>query len=706
MKTAAVVAGILLCGLASAQDDPWADAIIAYAPLSASGAFVTPGNALGVPMGGGATAPNNGSIVSLGVAGGSITLAFATPVADDPLNPLGLDCIVFSNSLWAGGNPQAKWQEPAFIEISEDVNDNGLADDPWYLIPGSRELSYAQTVLHEPDGLDNSGDPLLLAGTVTNPNLLDSLPGNDGEEYNWGYAEMTPTAQPYLDNYTRPDDPSTVGLTPRSGGGDAFDIAWAVDASDNPADLTQFHFIRLTTLVDRSMFALGAASAEIEAVADVAADVDTDGDGIRDEYETRVAGTDPLRPESTVLPLEIPSLEGGSPFGMTLGMAEDERGTRLRLIAGEKRTALPRAFNVSVDLLAAAASDASLPDSGYFRSGTAREIVADVQDFVAVGIQAAEITLTYTAGEIAGLAEEQLTPYRYTAGAYTREGISEGTVNAAANQVVFLSRYPGIFVLASVPGAGDVGSAGPQGAIALMATPAGGLAVDAAASVAIETSLIYDDTSALVADATPFTVALTAGTVAGPDAAPEIPGHQVAAGGGRCAFEIASPTRAGTVTVSIQSVTGSAFGQLLYTFAPGAPAHIAGFHTTDREKTTGIRVEVELGPLQDLFGNTIDRSESLTVTADAAVPATMDADSLAPGHQVRFEGGYAVLVVETAADAQQFTLDFHRATDGAFVARRIFEPIDFQELPAAGAAGLSALAVAIAWAAARRGRRR
>ena len=128
---------------------------------------------------------------------------------------------------------------------------------------------------------------------------------------------------------------------------------------------------------------------------------------------------------------------------------------------------------------------------------------------------------------------------------------------------------------------------------------------------------------------------------------------------------------------------------------PGTPAGIAGFRTTDREKAETIRVELEIGPLCDRFGNTIDRAELLSVTGVAAAPVTTDADSFTPGHQVRFEGGYALLVVETDASAEHFTLEFRQIADGALVARRIIDPIDFQELPATGAFGLAALATAI-----------
>ena len=210
-------------------EDPWADSVVDYSPVAVPSGYDDAEKALGAPVGAGPTYPSNSSIVSLGAQGGAIILAFNSPVTDDPSNPMGLDCIVYSNCFWVAGNPQYKFQEPGLIEISEDANSNGQPDDPWYLIPGSRGFAYDPFPWRsEPDGLDNiAPNPSdCLAGNIRNPN------GNN-VEYNWGYCEMTPTRELYLDNYVRPDDPTEVGFTPRSGGGDAFDIAWAVDSSGN-----------------------------------------------------------------------------------------------------------------------------------------------------------------------------------------------------------------------------------------------------------------------------------------------------------------------------------------------------------------------------------------------------------------------------------------------------------------------------------------
>ncbi|MFZ4573944.1 MAG: hypothetical protein ACOYN0_06070 [Phycisphaerales bacterium] len=115
MSRARVVAAFVLavssCAFAS---DPWADRVVSYsAGFGAQVDYRTPSVVLGsperitgenTPVGSfpGAVTPFNPAfgvdeILSVG-AGGRVIVAFDEPVVDDPMNPFGLDLIVFGNA--------------------------------------------------------------------------------------------------------------------------------------------------------------------------------------------------------------------------------------------------------------------------------------------------------------------------------------------------------------------------------------------------------------------------------------------------------------------------------------------------------------------------------------------------------------------------------------------------------------------------------
>jgi len=258
---------------------PFATKILNYTP--AEGQFVNdpqfndPTRALGSPIGGGTIIPDNTKLVTLGGFGGSITLGFDYPVYDDPTNPQGLDCIIFGNAHWLGGDPEARWAEAGIIEISRDTNQNGLPDDPWYLIPGSD--------ITDPINQRYEGYFILPDIPYADPPIIN-LETDQTESY-WGYTDMTPTlrlgdlnADNTIDDpdiepenfYTIPDDPFIIGITPGSGGGDAFDIAWAIDPDTlQPANLNAFDFIRITTGTYSYGRWFGEVSTEIGAIAAV-----------------------------------------------------------------------------------------------------------------------------------------------------------------------------------------------------------------------------------------------------------------------------------------------------------------------------------------------------------------------------------------------------------------------------------------------------
>jgi len=298
---------------AGPTESPFATRVLEYRP--APGQFVNDGNfndpirALGPPVGAGLFEPSNESVVSLGGFGGFIVLGFDHTVEDDPLNPMGLDAIIFGNAFFVGGNPNRRWSECATVEISLDENRNGVADDAWYLIPGShlpppeRYLAYVvwdddladgiyppSEASWIPEGRDGVWatsaytlrDALFAAVIVINPS-----PSPDREGIH-GYADHSPTvvlgdfdADGLVDDssiapeefYIRPDDPFEVGISAGSCGGDALDIAWAVDAATGePANLPGFDFIRITTANATVSIAFGEKSAEIDAVSDVPRD--------------------------------------------------------------------------------------------------------------------------------------------------------------------------------------------------------------------------------------------------------------------------------------------------------------------------------------------------------------------------------------------------------------------------------------------------
>lgn len=690
----------LFAGLASSAraEDPWADAVAQFVqgPNPPPG-FGDSQRAVGAPRGGMVSAPNNGACVSLGGQGGHLTLKFNTPVTDDPANPSGLDCIVFSNAFWVGGNPQLKFQEPALVEVSEDTNGNGVADDPWYLIPGSRSFPYAPFPWRsEPDGQANSAEtPDLMAGNTRNPNTFDADSGNDNTEYTWGYAEMTPAVQPYLDNYMRPDDPLQVGLTDRSGGGDAFDIAWAVDVSGQPANLSRFHFLRLTSFIARNFGVIGVASPEIDAAADVAPDVDTDADGILDDYETRVVDTDPSRLESTLLPLEIPPHAGGSPAGTLLGAATHPSGTCLRLYANEPRTDGAREFNAKVDILPVSAPSAPLPQTELVPSQCVYEIQSSVADFISVGVQPAEVVLHYQSADIVGLDEAALQPYLFRNGAYGQVGLTSIQANPAANQVSFRTQYPGTFLLAAPSGSGDTASAtGPQGAIALQASPAEGTVADPANTVNVTSGVILDETATPIADGTLITASSSRGLVVSADADGSVPGTQVAAVDGTISFSIQAPQQAGTVTISAASVEGAAYGELLYAFVPGPPAPEVQWQLREPHGADPVVMDMDTERIRDQFGNIVRDGVLITIelTGDGVL-ASGDADSDAPGYQARIAGGVARITVETPFEDSEFGLSVYTAQGGTLLGQGLFSPKEFVHLPVYGGLAVAAILV-------------
>lgn len=220
--------------------------------------FMTASKALGAPVGETLGLANVDSVVTLG-DGGSLTLAFDHDVVDDPANPGGYDFIVFGNAFFVAGNYANRWQEPAYVEISQD----GVT---WYLI----NPSPSQSVVAAMDA------------TAIHTTALT------------GYTDCTPvlrcvTTRTPEEFFIVPDRQSVAGnsdlmkVDAVSPGGDAFDIAAAVqesaqgvpllDASSHtiPAGISSFRYIRITSVhFPGTDVDLGEVSADIDGASDVA----------------------------------------------------------------------------------------------------------------------------------------------------------------------------------------------------------------------------------------------------------------------------------------------------------------------------------------------------------------------------------------------------------------------------------------------------
>lgn len=293
--------GFLLIAVCAQADVPWFDDVTPahwsdwYQPGAgyyvSYPVFSNPANCLGAPAGGEVYAAMNsftiGYFVTLGDRDpvnnkGWLILGFSSPITDNPKNAYGLDFIVFSNTHFVNtppllmppySDPTYRWQEPAFVEISQDLVN-------WYLI--------RPNIL--PADLVPGPEPNADTGMSTT--MLRN------------YAEYTPsihlptttnTSDPFYtvtrtneELYTVPERPSlpagynTVRFDYVSGGGDAMDIADAVVESspgvpahdafghEIKANISQFSYIRMTDAVAGDYYpGLNEISAEIDTVSRV-----------------------------------------------------------------------------------------------------------------------------------------------------------------------------------------------------------------------------------------------------------------------------------------------------------------------------------------------------------------------------------------------------------------------------------------------------
>jgi hypothetical protein len=242
-----------LCTNSACAADPWADSVVSYTPgagisndfysgtpysdattsLGEPTRFTSPDNS------GGVVTPLNSpfrsnEVVSIG-RGGSLVVAFDEPVTNDPLNPFGVDLLVFGNAFFVG----------TFFNPDFSFNPAGTAD-----------------------GVSDEGGLIEVSSDGVN---FFPVPGSaDGFFPTNAYADIvdpfatTPGAVPA--DFTRPVDPNfnTLGKTfaeivagyAGSGGGLGVDIG--------PTGLSSVSYVRITNASAAQLIP------EIDALADVA----------------------------------------------------------------------------------------------------------------------------------------------------------------------------------------------------------------------------------------------------------------------------------------------------------------------------------------------------------------------------------------------------------------------------------------------------
>jgi len=201
-----------------------------------------------------------------------------------------------------------------------------------------------------------------------------------------------------------------------------------------------------------------------------------------------------------------------------------------------------------VDILPMDPPEGTIP--GQMKSGAAVEFVASASDFQAAQIEDARFTMQYAAEDIRQLDEPGLTPWRAMVQGFTQDGISDVSVDTAANEVAFRSQFPGVFVLASTFGTGDddVPPGPPTGPVALLPDNPEALAPG---PIDFRTDIVRDINGKIVADGTELTVVVEGGAVATPDANTTAAGHQIAVTGGIGTFSVLVDTGKGLFDVTI-----------------------------------------------------------------------------------------------------------------------------------------------------------
>lgn len=190
------------------------------------------------------------SWVTLGAFGGYIVVGFDHDIQNEAGQK---DFQVLGNSFYS---TYATYGEPGIVMVADDVNGNGLPDDPWYEIAGSAYAScvknYSLTYYKPADSLDNA------TGIIDEYIRWRDNQGNTGYMPKNGYHSQSYYPCWYGDSctFTGTFIPNDIlsqcnygycDAVPNQDANSGIDISDAVNADGTPANLQKIRFIKVYT---------------------------------------------------------------------------------------------------------------------------------------------------------------------------------------------------------------------------------------------------------------------------------------------------------------------------------------------------------------------------------------------------------------------------------------------------------------------------
>ncbi|MCM1291195.1 MAG: T9SS type A sorting domain-containing protein [Prevotella sp.] len=233
-------------------------------------------------------------MISLGAWGGYVITGFDHPV----VNMHGkYDFKVYGNAFYS--NPRSSSAEPGIVEVSVDVNGNGIPDDEWYQLAGSKfrdsdtfenfEITYIKPSADKEANPDSDYPAITDKDYIkytTNDSYLPVGYLQKNNQHTQSYwpewleeSTLTFKGTRLPDNVSRPEggiglyvmQPFEWGYVDNEPNNSCkgFSIDWAVDKYGNPVVLEKVDFIKIYTGVCSTAGWLGEVSTEISGAEDL-----------------------------------------------------------------------------------------------------------------------------------------------------------------------------------------------------------------------------------------------------------------------------------------------------------------------------------------------------------------------------------------------------------------------------------------------------